>query len=335
MLVQSTTMLSPRLLGRLMLVAGGAAWNGTTRSAYSLLAKNPASPTKSNVWPRSERPQGEGGREGDAIFSHRKTFLGLDHMRCFHRKTILTFCSGSPSPFLAKFSLLECAFQIPVRRLDGFGVEQHWRRRRVPPGRRGPRPAQEGQGEAEGNDGAGVEERPQQKVSDRGLATPCLSRIPFGRTYEVARQHGTERAFTGQLTDNKAAGDYLCSSCSAQLFSSDAKFDSGSGWPSFYQAAAADNVEEKRDVSFGMVRTEVLCRSVEALVGVGIRMVLFPHQAMRRPPGSRVQRRPPAHRTAILHQQRLTQVQQGRIQQVTRGRLARWAWRRDKVAFSS
>jgi peptide-methionine (R)-S-oxide reductase len=77
--------------------------------------------------------------------------------------------------------------------------------------------------------------------------------------YRVLRQHGTERAFTGKYWDNKKAGVYHCAGCSGALFSSTTKFESGSGWPSFYQPIAGDNVSTKTDSSLGMVRTEVLC----------------------------------------------------------------------------
>jgi peptide-methionine (R)-S-oxide reductase len=78
--------------------------------------------------------------------------------------------------------------------------------------------------------------------------------------YEVLRRHGTERPFTGRYVDVKADGTYHCAGCGAELFSSDTKFESGTGWPSFYEPAAAQNVELRRDSSYGMERTEVLCR---------------------------------------------------------------------------
>ena len=78
--------------------------------------------------------------------------------------------------------------------------------------------------------------------------------------YEVLRGKGTERPFTGELNANKAPGSYRCAGCGAELFSSDAKFDSGTGWPSFYEPAVAENVEVHEDRSLGMVRTEVNCR---------------------------------------------------------------------------
>jgi len=77
--------------------------------------------------------------------------------------------------------------------------------------------------------------------------------------YRVLRQHGTEMAFSGALHDNKAEGRYLCAACGNELFGSAEKFDSGSGWPSFWQPAAADRVGTERDTSHGMIRTEVHC----------------------------------------------------------------------------
>jgi peptide-methionine (R)-S-oxide reductase len=78
--------------------------------------------------------------------------------------------------------------------------------------------------------------------------------------YAVLRQHGTERPFTGKYAHAKDDGTYLCAGCGAELFKSDAKFESGTGWPSFYEPAIAENVETHSDRSFGMVRTEVLCK---------------------------------------------------------------------------
>jgi peptide-methionine (R)-S-oxide reductase len=85
--------------------------------------------------------------------------------------------------------------------------------------------------------------------------------------YQITRQKGTERAFTGEYTNNKEAGSYRCVCCGAELFSSEAKYDSGSGWPSFYQPANRDAVETDADTSHGMRRTEVLCSQCDAHLG--------------------------------------------------------------------
>lgn len=77
--------------------------------------------------------------------------------------------------------------------------------------------------------------------------------------YHVLREAGTERAFSGRYTDNKADGVYRCAGCQLELFDSDDKYDSGSGWPSFTQPIAPDRVTEHSDSSHGMVRTEVRC----------------------------------------------------------------------------
>jgi peptide-methionine (R)-S-oxide reductase len=78
--------------------------------------------------------------------------------------------------------------------------------------------------------------------------------------YEVLRRHATERPFTGEYVDVKDDGTYRCAGCGAELFSSDTKFESGTGWPSFYEPAVAENVELRQDQSYGMTRTEVLCK---------------------------------------------------------------------------
>jgi peptide-methionine (R)-S-oxide reductase len=77
--------------------------------------------------------------------------------------------------------------------------------------------------------------------------------------YRVLRQHGTERAFTGKYWDHHEGGLYTCAGCGQELFRSDTKFDSGTGWPSFYKALRPEAVREIRDSSYGMVRVEVVC----------------------------------------------------------------------------
>jgi peptide-methionine (R)-S-oxide reductase len=78
--------------------------------------------------------------------------------------------------------------------------------------------------------------------------------------YRILREKGTERPFTGALLDNKEKGVYTCAACGADLFDSDTKFESGSGWPSFYAPIAEENVATERDDSLGMRRIEILCR---------------------------------------------------------------------------
>lgn len=85
--------------------------------------------------------------------------------------------------------------------------------------------------------------------------------------YYVTRQKGTEMAFTGEYVDNKAPGTYSCVCCHAPLFSSETKYDSGSGWPSFWQAIDKDNISETIDTSHGMRRTEILCTNCQAHLG--------------------------------------------------------------------
>lgn len=85
--------------------------------------------------------------------------------------------------------------------------------------------------------------------------------------YNVTRRHGTERAFTGEYHDSKVAGTYQCVCCGQDLFASEAKFDSGTGWPSFWQPVAKGAVMEKDDRSWFVTRTEVLCSRCDAHLG--------------------------------------------------------------------
>lgn len=85
--------------------------------------------------------------------------------------------------------------------------------------------------------------------------------------YRVTREAGTERPFTGKYHNFKATGQYRCICCGAPLFESDHKFDSGCGWPSFYQPAADATIDEHRDTSHGMIRTEVRCARCNAHLG--------------------------------------------------------------------
>ncbi len=78
--------------------------------------------------------------------------------------------------------------------------------------------------------------------------------------YQVLREQGTERPFTGKYVDVKDDGTYHCAGCGAELFDADTKYNSGTGWPSFYEPSVAENVETREDRSGGMIRTEVVCR---------------------------------------------------------------------------
>ena len=93
----------------------------------------------------------------------------------------------------------------------------------------------------------------------RALLTP--------EQYHVTRERGTERAFTGEFYAFKGKGTYLCVACGNELFGSGTKFESGTGWPSFWEPVGADSVEEHSDHSHGMVRTEVTCSRCGAHLG--------------------------------------------------------------------
>lgn len=77
--------------------------------------------------------------------------------------------------------------------------------------------------------------------------------------FKVLREKGTERPFSGELLHNKEDGTYKCAGCGLELFSSDTKFDSGSGWPSFFDVIENDNIRTETDISLGIVRTEIIC----------------------------------------------------------------------------
>ena len=85
--------------------------------------------------------------------------------------------------------------------------------------------------------------------------------------YHITREKGTERPFTGKYYRHKEEGTYLCVACGNELFSSETKYESGSGWPSFYEPASSEKVDEARDASHGMVRTEVMCSRCGAHLG--------------------------------------------------------------------
>jgi len=85
--------------------------------------------------------------------------------------------------------------------------------------------------------------------------------------YNVTRRHGTERAFSGKYAESKEPGTYVCICCGQPLFASETKFDSGTGWPSFWQPVSKEAVTEKDDRSWFMTRTEVLCSRCDAHLG--------------------------------------------------------------------
>lgn len=85
--------------------------------------------------------------------------------------------------------------------------------------------------------------------------------------YKILRQKGTEAPFTGKLLDEKRDGSFVCAACGAELFNSDHKFDSGTGWPSFYDVAKSDAIKLADDFSHGMRRIEVMCANCDSHLG--------------------------------------------------------------------
>lgn len=105
-------------------------------------------------------------------------------------------------------------------------------------------------------------------MSDATRKTEAEWRQQLGdEAFEVTRRKGTERAFTGKYHDCKTSGLYHCVCCGAELFHSDEKFDSGSGWPSYWQPVSEAAIRVETDTTHGMRRTEVLCANCEAHLG--------------------------------------------------------------------
>ena len=118
---------------------------------------------------------------------------------------------------------------------------------------------------------ASIPENNQSQLSDLGdpsVVTDDQWRERLtSQEYHVLREGGTEPAFTGKYTDNKAVGTYSCRACGTKLFTSDTKFDSQCGWPSFYQPLAKDSVVYIEDTSIGRTRTEVRCAACDGHLG--------------------------------------------------------------------
>lgn len=104
-------------------------------------------------------------------------------------------------------------------------------------------------------------------MSDESAKKDELRARLTGEQYYVTQDKGTERPFTGRYVDHKEDGTYACIVCGAQLFSSEHKYDSGSGWPSFWLPLAGENVRTVRDTSHGMIREEVVCSRCGAHLG--------------------------------------------------------------------
>lgn len=104
-------------------------------------------------------------------------------------------------------------------------------------------------------------------MSDTTMSDEELRSRLSDEQYRVTQHQGTERPFTGRYVDHKEDGTYRCICCGASLFSSEHKYDSGSGWPSFWLPLAGDTVETRRDTSHGMIREEVVCSRCGAHLG--------------------------------------------------------------------
>ncbi len=108
---------------------------------------------------------------------------------------------------------------------------------------------------------------PKQTKTDLEWQTLLAHKNAEPQAFAVTRQAATERPFTGRYVDHWAPGTYRCICCGATLFHSDTKFDAGCGWPSFFKAANPQAIEERRDLSHGMVRVETLCAQCGAHLG--------------------------------------------------------------------
>jgi peptide-methionine (R)-S-oxide reductase len=105
-------------------------------------------------------------------------------------------------------------------------------------------------------------------MADQGIKSKEeLRKVLTPEQYRITQEKGTERPFTGEYYRNKAEGTYRCVVCGNELFSSETKYESGSGWPSFWAPILAENVQEERDTSHGMMRTEVQCERCGAHLG--------------------------------------------------------------------